>query len=216
VLHWPAGIQSPSRGGFVSYPYQPPPQYPEQHAHAYSEQYGEQRYPQAYAAASPAAPFGYPPIAPRPSSRLPAYASSALFAACGFLTLFLGVLGWGGTHSPHVNVSLVGVLYTERVTGNSDFGISMTMTVACTTLTFALVSMARLAIMRWILAGLGGLVAAYYACALLFLMVHGAIQFVPLPVFAFMLWSAATAVSLLPATARAMRSPGWLAALLRG
>jgi len=164
----------------VSYPYQPPPQYPQQ-------------YP------------AWPPAAPRASSTVPAYLSAALFAVCGFLTLFLGIVTWGGNENPHVVVSLVGVLYAERVTGNTDFGISMTMTVACTTLTFAFVYLARLATMRWILAGLGGLVTAYYGCALLVLVVHGGIRFVPLPMFAFVLWLAATAVSLLPATARAMR-----------
>jgi hypothetical protein len=42
---------------------------------------------------------------------------------------------WDGTGNPYVMAAVIGLVYTERLTGNNDFGILMTMSVACTTLT---------------------------------------------------------------------------------
>jgi hypothetical protein len=152
----------------------------------------------------PAYPYP-PPSVPRRHSPIPAYVAALLFFGCGLVALLCAIVSWDGNGSPYVIAAVIGVVYTHRITGNIDFGISMTMSVACTTLTFAAVLLARLELVRWILAGLGGMVATYYAVAIIYLMVHGAFRVVALPAFAMCLWSAATVVTLLPVTARAMR-----------
>ena len=159
-----------------------------------------------------AAPQPYPaqwplahPAPQRRNSTAPAYIAAALFIACAVEAFAFAAVSWDGTGSPWVLAAVIGLLYSGRVTGNVDFGITMTMTVACMTITLALVLLARLAFARWILAGLGGLVAAYYACAVLYLIIHGSARLVPLPVLALLSWSAATVMALLPYTARAMR-----------
>ena len=141
----------------------------------------------------------------RPPSTVPAYVTAGLFIACSLLSFVLAALGWNGIDNPHAIAAVIGMLYSGKVTGNVDFGISMTMTVACTTITFALILLARLSFARWFLAALGGLVSAYYASAVVYIVVHGAISYVALPLLALMLWAAATAMALLPLTMRAMR-----------
>jgi hypothetical protein len=149
--------------------------------------------------------YPYPRPAPRPVNPLPAYIAGALFVGCALLSFVLAFVSWDGTGSPYVLAAVVGILYSGRVTGNVDFGISLTMTVACTTLTFAVILLARLALARWLLAALGGLIAAYYACAIVYLVAHGAVRLAGLPLVALFLWAAATGMALAPFTARAMR-----------
>ncbi|WP_432969924.1 hypothetical protein [Dactylosporangium sp. CA-233914] len=151
----------------------------------------------------------YPAPAPGPVSALPAYAAAALFVVCAVQSFVWAVVSWDGHGNPKALAAVIGIVYSGRITGNVDFGISMTMTVACTTLTLAMVLLARLAIARWLLAGLGGAVIAYYAVAVIYLVVNGATELVALPTLALLTWAAATTVALLPATARAMRRPTW-------
>lgn len=141
----------------------------------------------------------------RPINPLPAYITGLLFVGCALLSFVLALLSWDGTGNRNALAAVVGILYSGRVTGNVDFGISMTMTVACTTLTFAVILLARLAFARWVLAALGGLIAAYYAAAIVYLVAHHAVNVIGLPMLAFLLWTAATAMSLAPFTAKAMR-----------
>jgi hypothetical protein len=159
-------------------------------------------YPPPYGAPPPG--YGYYP--PRPPSPAPAYVTAGLFLLCGVLSLVIAIVSWDGVSGPGTVVaSVVGAAFSEDITGNIDFGIAATMTVACTTLTFALIAFARLDFMRWILGALGAIVAAYYVYALIYLLAHDAARFVGLVVGALLLWLAATVTAFLPATGRAMR-----------
>jgi hypothetical protein len=150
-------------------------------------------------------PYGFPSPVPRRHSPIPAYVTAMLFFGCGLLSLLCAIVSWDGGGNPYVLAAVIGLVYTARVTGNIDFGISLTMSVACTTLTFAAILLARLDLARWFLAGLGVLVATYYAAAVVALTVRGGFQMVGLPVFMMCLWSAAAVMAVLPFTARAMR-----------
>lgn len=187
----------------------PPPAYPQPHG---APQPYHDRPPPGPGAAWPYATHAglrYPAPARRSANALPAYVAGALFVVCAVQSLVYAVVSWDGSGNLRVLAAVIGIVYSGRITGNVDFGISMTMSVACTTLTFALILLARLAFARWLLAGVGGAVVAYYAVAVIYLVVHGATGLVALPVLALLTWSAATTVALLPATARAMRRPPW-------
>lgn len=178
------------------------------------QQYGPQQYgpvPQQYGpqpgwdpAYGPA--FGAPVAGPVPNPAV-AFASAALFIACSIMTFVFAFSAWGGSGSPHLAAGLVGIVFSDEVTGNADFAISATMTVACSTMTFALALFARLNALRWLLVAIGALVTVYYFFALLYIAANGGVRFVAMPTFALLLWAAATAVALLPATANAMRRP---------
>jgi hypothetical protein len=132
--------------------------------------------------------------------------TAGLFLLCGVLSLVIAIVSWDGVSGPGtVIASAIGFAFSKETTDNIDFGISVTMTVACTTLTFALIALARLDFMRWILGVLGALVAAYYLYALIYLLAHDAAKFVGLVIGALLLWLAATVTAFLPATGRAMR-----------
>jgi len=128
-----------------------------------------------------------------------------LFAACAVLSFVVAVVSWSGDADPHVMAAVIGVIESHRVTGNIDFAISATMTTACTTATFALVLLARLALARWVLVAVGGIVTAYYLFAIIYLLAHDGAALTGLPAAAFALWLCATVVAALPATGRAMR-----------
>jgi hypothetical protein len=149
-------------------------------------------------------PYGqYPP--PRPSTAF-AYVSAGLFLICGLLALLTAIVGWSGSSAnPDLMAAVVGIAFTEDVTGNIDFGISMGMTVACTTITFALLLFARLDFVRWILGFVGALVTVYFVYAMIWLVSNDAGEVVAMPLVSFLLWTAATVVVLIPQTGRAMR-----------
>jgi hypothetical protein len=154
-----------------------------------------------YGAQGPYGPYG--PPAP---STAPAYLSAGLFLISALLVLLAAIVGWNGTaDNPDLVAALVGIAFSEDLTGNIDFAISASMTVACTTLTFALVLLARLDPVRWVLAFVGGLTAVYYLYAIIWLVSNDAAEVIAMVVVALLLWSAATVVVLLPHTARAMR-----------
>jgi hypothetical protein len=154
-------------------------------------------------------PYGVPQYGPpqpvyRPSTA-PAYAVAAIFLACGLLSFFLAVASWSGTGNLHFMAAVIGVVFSDRLTGNIDFGISVTMTVACSAVTFAALLMTRLGFIRWILVAIGAIVSAYYLVALVYLVAHDAGRYVSMALLALFLWTAATLVAVLPATGRAMR-----------
>jgi hypothetical protein len=163
--------------------------------------------PQGYQPYGPPPP-GYGPYPlQRPSTAL-AYITAIVFIVCGVLSLILAIVGWDGADLDNVKmvVALVGAAFSDDVTGNLDFAISVTMSVACTTLTFALILFARLEFVRWILAIVGALVTAYYVYAIIdILSTDGGGEFVAMPLVAWLLWLGATVLAVLPATGRAMR-----------
>lgn len=177
--------------------YPPPPQYGPQHAPQFGPHYASEYGP----------PPGYPGYGPpqRPGTAA-AYVCAGLFLICGVLALITAIVGWDGTATNvDMLVALVGAAFTEDVTGNVDFAVSATMTVACSTLVFALVLLTRLDAVRWLLGVVGGLVTVYYLYAIIKLLADGGAEFVALVLVSFLLWTAATVVALLPATGRAMR-----------
>lgn len=153
-----------------------------------------------------APPPGYGPYRPAGPNNTPAYLSAGLFLICGVLALVTAIVGWSGTSdNVELVIALVGATFSEDVTGNRDFAISFTMSVACTTLTFALVLLARLDFVRWILGFVGALVSVYYIYAIIKILSDGAGEYVAMVIVSFLLWTAATVLVLLPHTARAMR-----------
>lgn len=150
----------------------------------------------------------YGPVHPRsqaPPSTAPAFATAVLFLACATQSFVFAFTTWGSDANPHLLAALVGIVFSGEVTGNADFAVSATMTVACSTTTFALALLARLGFVRWILVAVGGVVTVYYFFALLYIAANGGAKYVAVPAVAMVLWAAATTVALLPATARAMR-----------
>ena len=173
---------------FVSYG--PPPGYPQQ------PQYGP---PQGYPGYGPPQQYG-------PPSTGPAYISALLFLICGALALVATIIGWDGTaESPDLVIAIPGLAFSDEVTGNVDFAISAGMSVACSTLTFALVLFFRLDFMRWLLGVVGGLVTVYYIYAIIKFLSDDLGDYIAMVIVSFALWAAATVVVLLPATGRAMR-----------
>ena len=172
---------------FVSYP---PPGYGPQGHHPYGPP------PPGYG------PYGYG----GPPSPALAYITAAVFVVCGVLSLILAIVGWNGTSdNPTMMAALVGFAFTGDLTGNIDFAVSASMTVACTTLTFGLIQFSRLGFVRWILAVVGGLVTAYYVYAIIWVLSEDAAKYIAMVLVAWLLWLFATVLAVLPATGRAMR-----------
>lgn len=160
--------------------------------------------PQGYQSYGPPPP-GYGPYGGRPSTAL-AYVTAVVFVVCGGLALTLAIIGWdGSSDSVTMLLALVGAAFSEEVTSNLDFAISVSMTVACTTLLFALILFARLGFVRWILAVIGALVSAYYIYAIIWVLSHDGGEYIAMVLVSFVLWLAATVFAILPATGRAMR-----------
>jgi hypothetical protein len=161
-------------------------------------------------------PQGYPPYGPpppgygpygygRPSPAL-GYVTAIAFFVCGALALMLAIIGWDGTSdNADMVVAMIGVAFSEDVTGNVDFAVAFTMSVACTTMTFALIAFARLEFVRWILAVVGGIVTVYYIYAIIWVLSNDGGKFISMVLVSSLLWLGATVVAALPATGRAMR-----------
>lgn len=164
--------------------------------------YGPQGY-QPYGPPPPGyGPYGY---GVRPSTAL-AYVTAIVFVVCGGLALMLAIIGWNGSSdNPDMMAALIGVAFTEDLTGNVDFAISATMTVACTTLTFGLAMFSRVEFVRWVLAVVGGIVTVYYIYGIIWLLTNDAGKFVAMALVSWLLWLGATVVAVLPQTGRAMR-----------
>jgi hypothetical protein len=161
--------------------------------------------PQGYQPYGPP-PSGYPPYGPgRPSTAF-AYVTAIVFIVCGAISLMLAIVGWDGTaDSLTMLTALVGAAFTEETTGNVDFAISVTMSVACTTLLFAALLFARLEFARWILAIVGALTTAYYLYAIIWVLSHDGGEYIAMVLVSWLLWLVGTVLAILPATGRAMR-----------
>lgn len=188
--------------------------YPSAHGQPYDESWPNYNpapeYPPDYGPYGHPVPqpgWGFDPrfVAPPVVNPVPAFASAALFLACAIQSFVFAFSTWGSESNPHLLAALVGIIFSGDITGNSDFAISATMTVACSTTTFALALFARLNFVRWILVAIGTLVTVYYFFALLYIAANGGARVVAVPTVALLLWAAATTVALLPATAQAMR-----------
>jgi hypothetical protein len=170
---------------------------------------------QPYAAPQYGVPDPYAPAAWGPGyaaplyrpSTAPAYACAVIFVACSLLSFVVAIASWSGTGNLHFMAAVIGAIFSGEITGNLDFGISATMTVACSTLTFAVLLTTRLGFVRWILVAIGATVSVYYLVALVYLVGHDAASYVSVALLALFLWSAATVIAVLPATGKAMR--GW-------
>jgi hypothetical protein len=163
--------------------------------------YGPQGY-QPYGSPPPGyGPYGYGP----PSAAL-AYVTAVAFVVCGALSIMLAINGWDGT-SDNITMmaALIGAAFTEDATGNVDFAISLTMSVACTALLFGLVQFSRLGFVRWILAVVGGLTTVYYIYAIIWVLSNDGGKYIAMVLVAWLLWLFATVLAVLPATGRAMR-----------
>lgn len=172
-----------------------------------SVSYGPQPgYPQPQYGPPPGYPGYGPPGYQGPPGTAMAYVSAVLFLVCGILALITAIVGWDGESSNvDMLVALVGAAFSDDVTGNIDFAVSVTMSVACSALVFALVLFARLDFVRWLLGVIGGVVTVYYLYAIIKLLADGGGEFIAMVLVSFLLWTAATVVVLLPATGRAMR-----------
>jgi hypothetical protein len=183
-----------SYGSPPGYPQQP--QYGPPNGPQYGPQYGQ---PPAYPGYGPPQPYG-------PPSTALAYVSALLFVVSGVLALVATIIGWDGTaESPDLVVAIPGLAFSDDITGNVDFAISTGMSVACSTLTFAVVLLFRLDFVRWVLGVIGALVTVYYVYAIIKLLSDGGGRYVAMVIVSFALWAAASVVVLLPGTGRAMR-----------
>jgi hypothetical protein len=154
-----------------------------------------------------AQPPGYPSYGyGRPPSPALGYVTAILFIVCGALALMLAITGWSGSsENPDMTAALVGIAFSEDITGNVDFAISATMTVACTSLTFGLAMFSRVEFIRWVLAVVGGIVTVYYIYGMIWLLTNDAGEYIAMALVSWLLWLAATVVAVLPQTGRAMR-----------
>ena len=151
-------------------------------------------------------PPGYGPYRPPGPNNTPAFLAAGAFLICGVLALVVAIVGWSGSSdNPDLAVALIGLAFSDDLTGNADFAISFTMSVACTTLTFALVLIARLDWVRWLLGFVGALTSVYYLYAIIWLISENGEDYIAMVIVSFLLWTAATVVVLLPHTGRAMR-----------
>jgi len=147
----------------------------------------------------------YPSYGGPPSTAL-AYVSALVFLVCGGLALMLAIIGWdGSSDNPDMIAALIGVAFSDDLTGNADFAISTTLSVACTTLTFGLVLISRLGFVRWILGFVGGVVTLYYVYAIIWLLSNDAGEVISMTLVSWVLWLTATVLVVLPQTGRAMR-----------
>lgn len=98
-----------------------------------------------------------------------------------------------------------GMMFSEDLTGNVDFGISMGISVGCTFVLLAILLAARLAFARWLTAILGAVVVLYHVYAIVKVLVDGGGAFIAALTLSLVLWLLAEIVVLLPAVGQAMR-----------
>lgn len=185
----------------MSYPYNQQGPYPPMPQGGDPRQYGY-----------PPPPYGYSPpphgYSSPPVSSAPALWSSMLFGLCALLCFVFAIPGFDG---PKVSTgtrlaALIGQMFSEYTTRNIDFGVSVTITVGCTTALLAVLVGCRFGIARWILVGLSTVVALYYVYALVRMVdLDVPARFYPWIVVALMSWTSAAIVAALPVTGRAMR-----------
>lgn len=161
--------------------------------------------PQGYQPYGPPPP-GYGPYGYGPPSPALGYITAIAFIVLGGLALMLAIIGWDGTSDNGTMIAaLIGVAFTDDLTGNVDFAIATTMSVACSSVLFGLVMFSRLEFVRWILAVIGALVTMYYLYAIIWILTNDGGKVIAMVLVSWVLWLAATVVAVLPATGRAMR-----------
>ena len=145
---------------------------------------------------------------PRPSTA-PAFLLGALWLLVSVLCFVLAGLnsahGKGIRQTPEAAVALLGLAFGRGFIGNGDPAIVATYVAGGVVLLFAALLFARLGFARWILAGLGIFVVAYYVFAIVRLTINHGGTLIIVPGVALMLWLAATMVSVIPPVGRAMR-----------
>jgi hypothetical protein len=151
-------------------------------------------------------PPGYGPYRPPGPNNAYAYVSAGLFLIGGMLALIAAIVGWDGqSENPDVAMAMVGLAFSDDLTGNVDAAVAITISVACTAILFALLLFARLDLVRWLLGFVGGLVTVYYLYAIIKLLADDLAEFIAMVIVSFLVWTAATVVVLLPQTGHAMR-----------
>ncbi|MCG5220087.1 hypothetical protein [Streptosporangium sp. KLBMP 9127] len=137
---------------------------------------------------------------------MPVYIAVLLFGLCAVVSFIFAIITWDGTsRNLEVTTAVIGMAVTHYITGNIDFAISATLTVACTVALFAVLLAFRLGFARWVLAFVGGVVIAYYLYALLYVLINGGGGFVVLLALSLVLWISAVVTVLLPAVGRGLR-----------
>ncbi|PXY31454.1 hypothetical protein [Prauserella muralis] len=170
-------------------PYGPPPGYPQ-------GGYG-------------APPPGYGPFGPpRQASPVMAFVSAAFFLPAIAFTYIVAIMTWDGITPDNVDaaVSVLGVAFSDDLTGNVDFAITLSMIYPSVTLLFVALEFARVGFVRWVLAALAGIAVGYYVYAIIDLAsTDGGGDYVGLPILALLLWLVPLVIAVLPITGRAMR-----------
>ncbi|MEU6645923.1 hypothetical protein ABZ863_25710 [Saccharomonospora sp. NPDC046836] len=171
--------------------YQQQPPYPQQ---PYGYGYG------------PPPGYGYPH---KPSTAM-AYVAAGLFVPVIAFTYIVVAISWDGTPESegdlHALVSVLGVAFSDDITGNVDFAITLSMIFASVTTLFAVLLACRLRAVRWVLVYLAANAVLYYLYAITDLLSNEAGDYVLLPIVALLLWVVPLVVATLPATGRAIRS----------
>lgn len=193
-----------------------PPGWPPQQPYAQRIPHGQ---PMPYGQATPGMPQ-YPPVPPgypggghpRRSSPALAYVAAALFLPAVVMAFVSASIGWNGPEaidsepSMGMFLSLTGLAFSDDLTGNVDFAVATTMTVACTTATLMVAMAFRLNAVRWLLAVIGVIVTAYYVYVVIDLLTDELWrELIVLPLATLLLWTIPTVVVMLPPVGRAMR-----------
>lgn len=150
-------------------------------------------------------PVGYPG-GPKPPSKAFAVVSALLFLPNVILLYVVSApFVADGTPSPHFLVSLIGIPLSEEVTGNVDFAVSVSLTVASVVLVLAVLLACRIPGVRWALVGITLLAVANYVYVVIDVLATVPGEFVVLPAIALLLWLVSGLVAALPPVGRAMR-----------
>ncbi|PSL58632.1 hypothetical protein B0I31_101853 [Saccharothrix carnea] len=157
-------------------------------------------------------PVGYPggpqahPGGPKPPSKAFAVVSALLFLP-NVILLYVVSMPFvaDGRPSPHFWVSLIGVPLSEEVTGNVDFAVSVSLTVASVVLVLAVLLACRVPGVRWALLGIALVAVANYVYVVIDILANIPGEFVVLPAIALLLWLVSGLVAALPPVGRAMR-----------
>ncbi|TCP54009.1 hypothetical protein EV191_10349 [Tamaricihabitans halophyticus] len=152
-------------------------------------------------------PYGgqpsYPPAA-RPSALL-ARLTAALFIACAGFAIATGIVSLDGAPTNlHLFSGVLGLMFSEAVTGDVTFALIVTMAVGALTLVFAVLLACRFRIGRPMLAVLGLLVAGYYAYTAIALFGDNLAGYTVVPIAAGAAWLLGMVLVLLPPVGRAL------------
>jgi len=124
---------------------------------------------------------------------------------CFVLASLNSAHGKGIRQTPEAAVALLGLAFGHGVVGNGDPAIVATYVAGGVVLLLTALLLARLGFARWVLAGLGFLVVAYYVFAVIRLTINHGRTLIIVPGIALMLWLAASMVSVIPPVGKAMR-----------